>query len=68
MQNFVTQDVAGDQNHFFTPDDLPIYITEEDEYGESSGAQQEKDFILANDADLDDYQGGYLNALSTQQK
>lgn len=61
-------DVVGDQNHFFTPDDLPVYITEEEEYGESSGAQQDEDFILANDADLDDYQRGYLNALSTQQK
>ena len=74
LQNFVSQDsdddadVVGDQNHFFTPDGLPIYITEEEEYGESSGAQQDEDFILANDADLDDYQRGYLNALSTQQK
>eukprot|EP00253_Pinus_taeda_P004872 PITA_04872 len=58
----------GEQNHFFTPDDLPIYITEEDEYGESSGAQQDKDFILANDANLYDYQRGYLNPLSSQQK
>ena len=29
-------DVVGDQNHFFTPDDLPIYITEDEEYVESS--------------------------------
>lgn len=74
LQNFGSQDsdddadVVGDQNHFFTPDDMPIYITEDEEYGERSVAQKDEDFILANDADLDDYQRGYLNALSTQQK
>ena len=78
MQNFVSQDsdeeedVVGEQNHFFTPDDLPIYITEDEEYGESSAAHKDEDFILANDVDLeeesDDYQRGYLNALSAQQK
>ena len=60
------------KNHFFTPDDLPIYITEDEEYGESSAAQKYENFILANDADLeeesDEYQRGYLNALSAQQK
>ena len=78
MQNFVSQesddddDVVGEQNHFFTTDDLPIYITEDEEYGESSAAQKDEDFILANDADLeeesDEYQRGYLNAFSAQQK
>ena len=78
LQNFVSQysddddDVAGEQNHFFTPDDLPIYITEDEEYGKSSAVQKDEYFILANDAYLeeesDDYQRGYLNALSAQQK
>ena len=37
QQNFVSQeskdegDNVGEENHFFTPDDLPTYITEEDE-------------------------------------
>ena len=78
MQNFVSQDsdddddVIGEKNHFFTPDDLPIYITEDEQYAESSAAQKDEDFILANDVALeeesDEYQRGYMNALSAQQK
>ena len=68
QDSYDDDDVVGDQNDFFFPNDLPIYITEDEKYGESSAAQKDEDFILANDADLDDYQRGYLNAFSTQQK
>ena len=62
--------VIGEENHLFTHDDLPIYLTEE-EYAENSAAHKDVDFILANDTvleeELDEYQRGYMNALSTQQ-
>lgn len=51
---------------------MPIYITEDEEYAESSAVHRDEDFILANDAALeeesDEYQRGYMNALSAQQK
>jgi len=42
QQNFVhgskleEENVLGEENHFFTPDDMPIFITEDEEYSENS--------------------------------
>lgn len=48
---------------------MPTFITEDDEY---ATVQKDEDFILANDTALeeesDDYQRGYMNALSAQQR
>ena len=64
--------IIGEENHLFTPDDFPIYITEDEEYAESSAVHKDVDFILANDTVLeeesDEYQRGYMNALSAQQQ
>ena len=50
---------------------MPTFVTEDDEYAESSNIQQDANFILANDTALeeesDEYQRGYMHALSTQQ-
>ena len=50
---------------------MPTFITEDEEYGENSAEQKDEDFILANETALeeesDEYQRGYMNALSTQQ-
>ena len=47
---------------------MPIYITEDEEYAENSAVQKYEDFILENDTALeeesDEYQRGYMNALS----
>ena len=74
QQNFVSQesedegDTIGEENHFFTPDDLPTYITEEEEFVRNSIIHQDENYILSNDAALEEeseeYQRGYLNALS----
>ena len=57
-----------EENHFFTLDGLPIYITEDDKYSESPTIQKYEDFILANEIvleeELDEYQRGYMNALT----
>ena len=68
QQNFVgpksddEENVIGEENHFFTPDDFPIYITEDEEYSESSTVQKDEDFILENETALeeesDEYQRG----------
>ena len=64
--------VIGEENHFFTPDDLPTYITEEEECAVSLAAHKDVDFILASDTILEEeseeYQRGYMNASSTQQQ
>ena len=56
--------VIGEENHFFTLHDLPIYITEDEEYAESSATHKDADFILENDTILeeesDEYQRGYM--------
>ena len=61
----------GEENHFFTPDDLPTYITEEEELVSNSTFPQDEHYILSNDAALqeesEEYQRGYLHALSAQQ-
>ena len=77
QQNFVgpesddEENVIGEENHFFTPDDMPIYITKDEEYAENSAVQKDEDFILANDTALeeesDEYQRGYMSALIAQQ-
>jgi len=39
----------GEENHFFTADGLPIYITEDEEYSKSPTVQKDENFILANE-------------------
>ena len=46
--------VIGEENHFFTPDVLPTYITEEEECVESSATHKDTDFILASDTVLEE--------------
>ena len=41
--------VIGEENHLFTPYELPTYITEEEECAVSSAAHKDADFILASD-------------------
>ena len=49
---------------------MPIFITEDEEYSESSAVQKDEDFILENETALgeesDEYQRGYMNALTAQ--
>jgi len=63
--------IIGEENHFFIPDDMPIFITEDEEYSRNSAIQRDKNFILANETvpeeESDEYQRGYMNALSAQQ-
>jgi len=79
QQNFVhgpesdeEGNIIGEENHLFTPDELPIYITEEEECTVNSATHQDTDFILANETVLEEeskeYQRGYMNSLSTQQQ
>lgn len=77
QQNYVTQESEdegegpGEENHFFTPDDMPTYITEEEELVSNAYTPQDEHYILSNDVVLQDeseeYQRGYLHALSAQQ-
>ena len=78
QQNFVhgsesdeEGNVIGEENHLFTPDELLTYITEEEECAVNSATHQDIDYILANETVLeeesDEYQRGYMNALSAQQ-
>ena len=78
QQNFVhgsesneEENVIGEENHFFTSDDMPIFITQAEEYSENSAEQRDENFILANETVLeeesDEYQRGYMNAFSAQQ-
>lgn len=50
---------------------MPTFVTEDDEYAGISAMQDDGDFILANDTaleeELDEYQRGYMHAVSTQQ-
>ena len=79
QQNFVhgpesdeDGNVIGEENYLFTSDDLPTYLTEEEECAENSAAHKDGDFILASDTVLEEqsneYQRGYMNALSAQQQ
>ena len=51
---------------------MPTFITEYEEYSESSAVQKDKDFILANETALEEesneYQRGYMNVLIAQQR
>jgi len=62
--------VIGEENHLFTPDELPTYLTEEEECAVSSATHQDMDFILASDTVLEEeseeYQRGNINAMSKQ--
>ena len=60
QKNFVSQesedegDNVGEENHFFTLDDMPTYITEEDELVSNSVFPQDEHYILPNDAILEE--------------
>jgi len=62
------EDLVIGINHFFTTNGMPIFLIEDEEYIESSDTLKDEDYILANDvvleAGYDDYQCGYMNALS----
>ena len=49
-----------------------MFLTEDEEYVEKKSSPNDKNFIMENDHELevesDDYQRGYLNALSSQQR
>ena len=49
-----------------------MFLTEDEEYTENQDSLKDEDYILENDDDLeielDDYQCGYMNYLSAQQK
>jgi len=66
------EDPIGEENNFFTADGSPIYIMEDEEYLEIPTIQKDEDFILANEIVLeeesDEYQNGYMNALTAQQR
>ena len=47
------ENVIGEENHLFTPDELPTYIIEED-CVVSSAAHRDTDFILASDTILEE--------------
>jgi len=49
----------GEENHFFTVDGLPIYITEDEEYSEILTVQKDEDFILANETVLEEESDEY---------
>lgn len=60
-------------NHFFTADGEPIFLTEDKEYTVATpDIRGDENFILENDVMLeeesDDYQRGYMNVLSAQQR
>jgi len=61
--------VIGEENHLFTLDELPTYITEEEECAVNSAAHEDANLILASDTVLqeesEEYQRGYMNSLST---
>ena len=79
QQNFVhrlesddDENIIGEENHFLAPDDLPIYITEDEEYSESPAVHKDEDFILANatilEEESDEYQREYMNTLTAKQR
>ena len=61
------RNVIGEENHLFTPDELPTYVTEEEECVVSSATHKDADCILARDTVLEEeseeYQRGYMNAM-----
>ena len=73
QQNYAQSDEEEEptveENLLFTTDGQPIFLTEDEEYVEKIISPSDKDFIVENDHELevesDDYQRGYLNALSS---
>lgn len=59
-------------NHFFREDELPTFLIEEDQFSEDSLIPSDQQFVLASDdlwaIQTEEYQRGYLNALSHIQK
>lgn len=70
MEGEDDDDPVIEVNHFLPGDGLPIYLTEDEEYSNILDVQKDEDYILANEVVLedesDDYQRGYINALTTQ--
>lgn len=59
-------------NHFFQEDELPTFLTEEDQFFEDSLILSDQQLVLASDdlwdVQTEEYQRGYQNALSHLQK
>lgn len=72
MEEEDDDDLMVEANLFFSADGMPIFLIEDEEYAEVPNTQRNEDYILANDAvledDSDDYQQGYMNALIAHQK
>lgn len=72
MEEEDEDDLVIETNHFFTADGMPIFLIEDEEYTEVPYIQRDEDYILENDvvleAESDDYQRGYMNALTAQQR
>ena len=70
MEEEEEEDLVFEKNHFFTIDGMPIFLIEDEEYAESFDTLKDEDYILENvvvlEAESDDYQCGYMNALSAQ--
>lgn len=70
MEEEDEEDPVIEKNHFFTADGVLIFLTEDEEYTEVLDIQTDEDYILQNDvvleAEYDDYQHGYMNALTAQ--
>ena len=62
------EDLVVETNHLFIVDGLPMFLTEDEEYTEILDTPKDEDYILESDDDFetksDDYQRGYMNALS----
>lgn len=69
-ESYEEENVIGEEKHLSTPDDMPIFIIEDEEYFENSTLQRDENLILANlmvfEEESDEYQRGYMNALSSQ--
>jgi len=59
MESEDDDDLMVEENHFFTTDGLPIFLTEDEEYLEVSNVQTHEAFILANEGILEDESGDY---------
>lgn len=60
-----------EENHFFREYHHPIFLIEDEKYVEKVKEPKDDDYILASEnafeTQTNDYQRGYLNALSSQQ-
>ena len=72
MEEEDEEDPIIETNHFFIVDGIPIFLAEDEEYTEVLDIKRDEDYILANyvvlEAESDDYQRGYMNALIAQQR